>query len=264
MHADPSRSDGRGDGVVVAFIDTGFTASALPAFAGRTLRGVNEVDSTTGEGDMNGHGTEMAVIAEGGGDAGVWGVAPSAVALPVVVADAEGHASPVVVAAGIRWASAHGAAIINVSLAADVASQDVADAIEAATATGILVVVAAGDVGLPGPEFPASAPGAIAVYGQDPSGKIGAHSNVPTAMAVMAPGERIETLVPSDSAARKLLVNGTSAAAALVSGVLAACLSAAAHKYATFQRRSGRCRQLLLTRPSGQFLDLNYIVEAVK
>jgi len=264
MHADPSRSDGRGDGVVIAFIDTGFTAAAMPTFVGRIVQGVSEVEKQTAMDDLNGHGTEMAVIAAGGGDAGVWGVAPRAGVLPVVVADAEGHASPAAVSEGIRWASAHGAAVINISLAASIPNLEVAQAINAAAAVGILVVVAAGDLGLPGPEFPASAPGAIAVYGEDPSGKIGAHSNLPTAVAVLAPGERIESLVQTESGVRKLLVNGTSAAAALVSGVLAACLSAATHRYPTFEGRSSVCKDLLLTRRGGQFLDLNYIVEAVK
>jgi serine protease len=250
--------------VVLAFVDTGFTAGALPAFVGRTLQGVSEVGGQTAGGDLNGHGTEMAVIAAGGGDDGVWGVAPHADVLPVVVADTEGHASPAAVSSGIRWAASHGAAIINISLAASVASKEVADAIQAASDVGILVVVAAGDQGLPGPEFPASEPGAIAVYGEDPSGNIGSHSNVPTAMGVVAPGEQIESLAPMASGLRKLLVNGTSAAAALVSGVLAACLSAATDRYANFMARSGRCKQLVLTPPRGQFLDLEHIMEAVR
>jgi subtilisin family serine protease len=184
--------------------------------------------------------------------------------LPVVVADAEGHATAAAVVAGIRWASEHGASVINISLAAAVANQEVADEIRAASDAGILVVASAGDLGLPGPEFPASAPGVIAVYGEDPTGQIGAHSNVPAAAAVLAPGERIETLVPVDGGVRKLAVNGTSAAAALVSGVLAACLSAAAARYSAVQLRSRRCKQLLLTRPTGEFIDLRFILEGAK
>jgi subtilase family protein len=263
IHADPKRSVGRGGGVVIAFIDTGVTATALPGFASRALSGVNEVTGGRTGGDVNGHGTEMAVIAAGGGDQGVWGVAPAATVLPVVVADVYGHATGAAIAAGITWASTQGAAIINISLAAAVADQEVADAIKAVTDTGILVVASAGDLGLPGPEFPASAQGAIAVYGEDPSGRIGAHSNVPTGAAVVAPGERIETLVPVNSGVRMLAVNGTSAAAALVSGVLAACLSAAASRYPAAQLRSRRCKQLLLTRPTGEFIDLRHIMEAV-
>lgn len=249
--------------MIVAFIDTGITAAELPALAGRLVGGVNEVNGGADGSDFNGHGTEMAVMAAGGGDYGVWGVAPEATVLPVVVADADGHASPAAVAAGIRWARAHGAAVINLSLAAQVADQAVANEILAASGAGILVVVAAGDMGRPGPEFPAAAPGAIAVYGEDPSGGIGVHSNVPTSVAVLAPGERIETLVPVGGGVRKLAANGTSAAAALVSGVLAACLSAAGPRYSTVQLRSRRCAQLLLTRSAGQFLDLSYIMEAV-
>jgi len=44
------------------------------------------------------------------------------------------------------------------------------------------VVVAAGDLGLQDRSFPSVRPGAIAVVGEDESGKIGAHSNVPTGM----------------------------------------------------------------------------------
>jgi subtilisin family serine protease len=250
--------------VVIAFIDTGFSVAALPSFVGRVLGGVNEVTGETTTVDVNGHGTEMVVIAAGGGDQGVWGVAPAATVLPVIVADADGHASPAAIAAGIHWASAHGAAVINISLAAAVASEEVAHEIQAASEAGIFVVAAAGDQGLPGPEFPASLRGVIAVYGEDPVGQIGAHSNLPTTAAVLAPGERIESLAPVDGGVRKLAVNGTSAAAALVSGVLAACLSAAGPRYSTVQIRYRRCTQVLLTRPAGQFLDLNYIMEAVK
>ena len=263
MHANPHRSLGRGNGVVIAIIDTGVTATAMSSFAGRVLGGVNELTGGADSADLNGHGTEIAVMAAGGGDQGVWGVAPAATVLPVVVADADGHASPAAVAAGIRWARAHGAVVINMSLAAQVANQEVGNEIQAASGAGILVVVAAGDIGLPGPEFPASAPGAIAVYGEDPSGGIGVHSNVPTTVAVLAPGERIETLVTVAGGVRKLAANGTSAAAALVSGVLAACLSAAGPRYSTVQTRSRRCTQLLMTRSAGQFLDLSKILEAM-
>ena len=250
--------------MVIAFIDTGFGATALLSFAGRVLGGVNELTGDTTTFDGNGHGTEMAVIAAGGGDQGVWGVAPDATVMPVVVADADGHASPEAIAAGIRSASAHRAAVINISMASAVSSQAVADAIQAASEAGIFVVASAGDLGLPGPEFPASAPGAIAVYGEDPAGQIGVHSNVPIIGGVLAPGESIETLVPLGGGVHKLAVNGTSAAAAVVSGLLAACLSASGPNYSTVQRRYGRCKQLLLTRPAGQFLDLSQIVEAVK
>jgi len=264
MHADPHRSLGRGEGVIIAFIDTGFTTTALPAFAHRVLGGWNVVTGTVDDADVSGHGTEMAVLAAGGGDQGVWGTAPAATVLPVVVADMDGHATPGAVASGIRFARTHGAAVINISLAADVASPDVTDEIRAATSAGIAVVAAAGDLGRPGPEFPASAAGVIAVYGEDSSGQVGAHSNLPTVGGVLAPGEQIETTVPVGASARKLAINGTSAAAALVSGVIAACLSAAGPRYGTVQLRNARCTQLLLARDAGQFLDLKLITEAVK
>ena len=48
LHADPFRQGGLGDGVVVAFIDSGLTATALPRLASRSVVGVNEVDCRNG------------------------------------------------------------------------------------------------------------------------------------------------------------------------------------------------------------------------
>ena len=70
IRADPGRALGTGLGIVIALVDTGFTSLPMPGLAGRLLN--------PGSGDPNGHGTAMAVIAAGGGDLGVWGVAPAA------------------------------------------------------------------------------------------------------------------------------------------------------------------------------------------
>jgi subtilisin len=263
IHADPQRTQGVGAGTVIAFIDSGFDATGLPTFEARHMPEVSEVGGSVGDGDVNGHGTEMAVIAAGGGDRGVWGVAPRAEILPVVVTDAFGHASPHAVALGIAWAWRHGATVINLSLAARVANAEVADAIDAAIKGGSLVVAAAGDTGEPGPDFPASVPGVIAVYGQDRSGGIGAHSNSPVTGGVLAPGEGIESLEPIQDGVRPLPVNGTSAAAALVSGLLAACISAVGSHAGRAESPGARCERLLY-QPTGRFLDFRHILEVVK
>lgn len=263
IHADPQRTQGVGAGTVIAFIDSGFDGTGLPTFEARHVSGITEVGGAVGDGDVNGHGTEMAVIAAGGGDRGVWGVAPRAEILPVVVTDEFGHASPHAVALGIAWASRHGATVVNLSLAARVASAEVTAAIGAAIKAGSIVVAAAGDTGEPGPDFPASVPGVIAVYGQDRSGRIGAHSNSPVDGGVLAPGEGIDTLEPVQDGVRLLSVNGTSAAAALVSGLLAACISAMSSHSARAESPGARCERLLY-QPTGRFLDFRHILEVVK
>lgn len=263
LHADPHRMVARGDGVVIAFVDTGLTEAGLPGLAGRHVAGTNVVTAGAPATDVNGHGTEMAVIAAGSGDQGVWGVAPDAKVLPIVVTDEFGHATADALAGGILWASRHGAAVINVSLASDVPSAEVAAAIQTATEHGSLVVASAGDVGQAGPEFPASVPGVVAVYGQDRDGGLGAHSNSPLGEAVLAPGEGIETVEPTSGGLRTVVANGTSAAAAVVSGLLAACLSSPDFRPPGVEPSMVRCERLLY-QPRGRFLDLRYFTEVVK
>jgi membrane-anchored mycosin MYCP len=260
LHADPMRSEGRGTGQTIAFVDTGFDESLLQSFDGRVVSPWNALSQTAEvSSDPNGHGTAMAVIAAGDGDDGVWGLAPSANVMPITVADQYGHATPAAVASGVRWAVDHHATVINISMASMIAAAEVTREIARAIAFGIPVVAAAGDLGAPGPEFPASLPGVLAVYGQDRNGNPGAHSNTPDRSGVLAPGEAIESLSPDDGTIRKQRVNGTSAAAAVVSGILAACLSAAP----ATAPADRLCVTLLVVHPPDQFLDVLGILKEV-
>jgi subtilisin family serine protease len=63
----------------------------------------------------------------------------------VRVLDADGLGTTADVAQGILWAATHGAHIINLSLGGDSYSQVLADAIDDATAMGVLVVAATGN-----------------------------------------------------------------------------------------------------------------------
>ncbi|MGH9085833.1 MAG: S8 family serine peptidase [Acidimicrobiales bacterium] len=108
--------------------------------------------------DDNGHGTHVSGIASAttGNRLGIAGVAPDARLLVVRVlandcnatrCTASGTASDV--AAGIRWAVAHGAKVINLSLGGGAVQAAVGcsfcDAIEEAWAQGAIAVVAAGN-----------------------------------------------------------------------------------------------------------------------
>jgi hypothetical protein len=263
LDADPGRTAGRGAGQTIAFLDTGFDAGVLGSFAGRVVSPWNVLSPDPSVSDPNGHGTAMAVIAAGGGDDAVWGVAPAANVMPITVADLYGHADPAGVAAGIAWAIDHHATVINISLASLVPTAEVADEVAKAIAAGIPVVAAAGDIGWPGPEFPASESGVVAVYGQDRSGEVGIHSNVPEGDGVLAPGEAIESLVPGDGIVKRMGVNGTSAAAAVVSGVVAACLSMAAARRSFPVSSDKLCVASLVVRPPSGFMDLAHILEEV-
>lgn len=225
MHVDPARTAGLGQGEVIALIDTGLSSAFLPKVAARVVNPWNALTATDLVLDDNGHGTEVAVIAGGSGDSGVWGLAPDARLMPIKVADARGNASPDAVAAGIRWAVGHGATVVNLSLATFVTNYELSATILAAMRAGIVVVASAGDAGLEGAEFPASVPGVLAVYGQDHAGRIAPDSNLPEGMGVFAPGVDIAALRVDGSGARWDHLNGTSAAAAIISGVIADCRS---------------------------------------
>lgn len=145
---------------VIAVVDSGVDA-AHPAFEGRVLEAIDMVGDGA-SGDPNGHGTHVAGIAAGGvigcGElpAAAIGVAPGARILPVRVLGQDGSGSLETVAAGIRAAADRGAAVINLSLGADVliralaGSSTLADAVEYAWNKGSIAVLAAGNDGLLG------------------------------------------------------------------------------------------------------------------
>jgi Subtilase family len=219
----PSAELGRGQ--LIAVLDTGLDSAELPSLAGRLVLPWNQITSQPGSPDDNGHGTEIAVLAAGGGDRGVWGLAPGADLMPIKVADSNGQASPGVVAAAIARAVIGRASIINLSIATEIPDVRIASAIAAAEAEGVVVVAAAGDVSESGPQFPASEPGVVAVYAQDRSGLAEANFNWPSGPAAMAPGVDIGALAAGASGLAPRRVSGTSIATAIMSGLLADCLA---------------------------------------
>jgi type VII secretion-associated serine protease mycosin len=178
----------------------------------------------------HGHGTDDAD--------GVIGVAPEARILPVRVIledgdpartrarDSRGNA----LAEGIRWATDHGADVINLSLGDDSSSahpeaaED--EAIQYALKKGAVVVASAGNGGENGDHisYPAAYPGVIAATAVDRYGTRASFSTRRWYATVSAPGVDVVIADPD----RKYYEGwGTSAASAFVSGAVA--LIKAAH-----------------------------------
>ncbi|HXA61641.1 MAG TPA: S8 family serine peptidase, partial [Streptosporangiaceae bacterium] len=104
----------RGQGVIVAVIDTGVNAG-LPDLAGVVVPGRGPAASGDGRTDTDsqpgshGHGTSMAITIAGQGGSNGWlGVAPDAKILPIVDTESDQ-------ASAIRYAVDHGASVINIS-----------------------------------------------------------------------------------------------------------------------------------------------------
>jgi subtilisin family serine protease len=156
IHADQAHAVSTGAGAVVAVVDTGIDASH-PDLAGRIGPGWDFVDGDSTPEDGNGHGTHVSgiIAADAGNGIGVDSVAPGATIMPVRVLDSGGSGSDANVAAGIDWATDHGANVINLSLGGAVPTPGLGlgDAITAAVQhaldQGVIVVSAAGNDGLP-------------------------------------------------------------------------------------------------------------------
>lgn len=163
-----------GTGVKIAILDTGIDTSH-PDLAGRVVAAADFSESGS-TADRYGHGTHVASIAAGTGakSGGKYkGVAPGAKLLNGKVLGDEGYGSDSGILAGIEWAVAKGAHVINLSLGGPDAPE--IDPIEAAVNQlsadkGVLFAVAAGNDGKLGPgtiDSPGSADAALTVGAVD-------------------------------------------------------------------------------------------------
>jgi subtilisin family serine protease len=104
------------------------------------------------------------VAAAAGNDGvGIAGMCWQCRILPVKVLNSAGSGSHSNIAAGIVWATTHGADVINLSLAGPYPSGVVQNAVNFALRHGVVVVAAAGNEGSSRRFFPAAYPGVISV-----------------------------------------------------------------------------------------------------
>ena len=173
------------------------------------------------------HGTEVAgVIAArpDGTDDGVTGIAYQAQIMSVRVLDETGRGNSAQLAAGIDYAVANGADVINVSVNTQADGDDLAAALQFAADRGVAVVAAAGNDGRDldvNPSFPAAdaSEAIVSTAALDTTSHLAWFSNYGVrTVDVTAPGLGLLTLSPDDG---ESMFSGTSAAAAYASGVVA-------------------------------------------
>ena len=234
----------QGRGVTVAVLDTGVDAAAAD-LAGSVTTGP---DYTLGA-DPPGyqpphlHGTFIASLIAGHGSGpgrggGIIGVAPAARVLSVrVILDDQEPGLGVynsnsryadAIDDGIRYATQHGAQVINMSLGTGQASRDMQSALGYAVSHGVLVVASAGNSGRPGPgytpySYPASFTGVISVAAVNEAGQRASFSDQNSSVVLSAPGVSI---IGAGPAGTYLQASGTSPASAFVAGVAALIRSA--------------------------------------
>lgn len=215
-----------GEGVTIALLDSGVDLTH-PMLQGALLPGHDLVD---GDGDASeqgrdtdptyGHGTAVAGVLRQ--------VAPGARILPFRVLGPDGSGKAADVARAIRLAVDSGARVINLSVAAPVASEGVRAALQYAAARGVLVVAASGNDGGSQPQAPADALGGkdglgqfgLSVTAVNLQGELPGWSN--RGGEVRAPGVGLDTAYPGN---RLVTASGSSFAAPVVSGALALALA---------------------------------------
>jgi type VII secretion-associated serine protease mycosin len=215
----------RGEGVVVAVIDSGVDATH-PDLEGSVLPGIDLVEN----GDSRtwnpaAHGTAMAGLIAGHGHGldntdGALGLAPEAKILPVRVSrvGAAGVGTPDLIPQGMSWAISNGADVVSVSLA-DAVGEPYIDAVAAAQEADIVVIAGAGNR----PDatevaFPAALPGVVAAAAV---GRDGSHAEISVTgpeITLAAPG--VETLTTGLEHGY-YESGGTSAATAIIAGAAA-------------------------------------------
>jgi subtilisin family serine protease len=240
----------QGKGVVVAVIDSGVDPNVSDLTgqvrSGPDYTGVNTPPSNPHWGQ---HGTWMASLIAGhghgpGGQDGIIGSAPAATILSIrVITDANdpnfaayerqsASHGQLELAKGIKYAVAHGAGVISMSLGYTQPSAPVRAALQDAYDHNVVVVASAGNSGDPaGAEgtghapysYPANYPGVLTVAAVNSAGQVASFSSENLSVQVAAPGYQ----VPAQGRdGLYWLVSGTSPACALTAGVVALIKSA--------------------------------------
>jgi subtilisin family serine protease len=219
--------------VEIAVIDTGADLS-VPEIAARTVRTYDVRSGTSNVRDLNGHGTFVASIAAAfSGDARL---------LIVKAGSSSGAFTDDAESTAIRYAVAHGARIINLSIGGPSTSTVERAAIRFAVSHGVLVVTASGnDYGLGNPvEYPAALLQPVGSDGSAGSGLVVAAAHDGARASFSGSGSWISLAAPGVDVygafgkGRYGHGSGTSFAAAEVSG--AAALVWAADPSLTAQR----------------------------
>jgi len=243
----------RGDGVIVAVVDSGLDLSH-PDLAANIWTNAGEIPGNATDDDGNGfiddvrgwdfvgaswmtptpdadpsdvlgHGTHVAgtIAAVGDNNLGVVGVAWKSRVMAVRGLDNNGQGPESALAAAIVYAADNGADVINASFGGEGSSTTLQNAVDYAHGLGVVFVAAAGNSHLDAADFsPANVANAITVSAVDPFDSLASFSNFGTKIDVAAPGVDILSLEKGTGGFIRL--QGTSMAAPHVSGVAALIL----------------------------------------
>ncbi|MFC7404479.1 S8 family peptidase [Georgenia alba] len=233
----------RGDGVRIAVLDSGVNG-IHSSIGGALGPGISLGEEGADTYDAFGHGTGVASLIVGQPEGAVPGIAPGATVMPVKISDNEGHADLENAIEGITWAVDNGADIINISWGwacgglgpIETCPEGFEAAVDYAEANGVVVVTSAGNNGpadrcpdefpTNAPQWPAVVDRVISVGGITPWGDVFDCSPRRGDVDVLAPAMQ---LLVAQSGGGYEVVEGTSYAAPLISGLIAVILAEHPH-----------------------------------
>ncbi|HZG14637.1 MAG TPA: S8 family serine peptidase [Candidatus Bathyarchaeia archaeon] len=204
---------------LVAVIDTGVNYSLADLEDNvRVDLGYDFVNDDEVARDDHDHGTHVSGVIAAKSDNGfsMAGINPYAQIIPIKVLDDQGSGYSSDIALGIRYAVDKGAKVINLSLGSSSFDQVIESALEYAASKNVTVVAAAGNDGEEEISYPASSKYAISVGASTSADELADFSNYGKGLDIVAPGEKIASLVTNGNVQ---YANGTSMASPHVAAV---------------------------------------------
>ena len=214
----PENNSDWGEGIKVAVLDTALVESE--ALRNSLVDTVRLVDQASGEEPLS-HGTAVASLISSS-DPQARGIAPAADLLSIAVLDSNGSSSSFTVAQGILEAVDRGAQIVSLSLGSFGDSRVLREAVRYAASKDVVLVAAAGNDSLQQVPYPARYDEVLAVTAVDSRSRRASFSNVGPEIDLGAPGVQVRALRGDN---KYIAASGTSFAAPIVSGMLAAIMS---------------------------------------
>ena len=250
-------------GVHAYIIDTGVMLTHVE-FTGRMGNGFDAVTTGGNAADCNGHGSHVAGTVGGT----TYGVAKGVTIHPVRVLGCTGSGTWAGVIAGMDWVAANRVlpAVANMSLGGGI-NTSVDDAVANLTASGVTVVIAAGNSTADACNFsPARAPSAITVGSTTITDAASSFTNYGACLDIFGPGSSITSAWYTSTTATNT-ISGTSMASPHVAGAAAlylatnptatpaqvttALINASTPNVITAIPGAGSPNRLVFTQPSG-------------
>ncbi|MCR4805004.1 MAG: S8 family serine peptidase [Clostridia bacterium] len=208
-----------GQGVRVGIVDSG--VSPHEDFGKRLLTGKNYMEDAadaTDTADRFGHGTQVAGLIAGSGEAGYIGTAPGAELVPLKITDGKSVKVSAICRAIYGGIDDFGCDVLNLSLGVKSEYQSLKEAVEYAEAKGVTVVSAVGNSGGTTLYYPAGYESVIGVGSVDRKGDLSSSSNRNASVFLTAPGVSVRSTARTGG---YVTCSGTSFSVGQVSGAAA-------------------------------------------